>query len=398
MSICCAVVVGHICLDFIPTIESIPEGKLASLLKPGHLLITGPAVFSTGGPVSNTGLALHRLGIDTRIIAKIGSDPLGNIVRGIVEQYASSLSQGLVVDPASSTSYAIILSAPGVDRIFLHYPGANDTFGIADVDFDLVGQSRLMHFGYPPVMKRMYSQNGRELVELFRRAKQCGVTTSLDMTYPDPDAEGGKVDWRAILRDLLPYVDIFLPSFDELMFMLHRAECDRLRSVLPGGDLTGAIDVRRLEDLNAELLGMGAKVVVIKAGSRGLFLRTSGEADIRQMGHAAPEDPAAWAKRELWAACFKVEVVGTTGAGDATIAGFLSALLRGLDPYESLISAVGVGACNVEAADALSGLRSWDETQARIRAGWEHLPLMVDAPGWVEVRDGLWEKVGPRSR
>ena len=200
MSSCCAVVVGHICLDFIPTIESIPEGKLASLLKPGHLLITGPAAFSTGGPVSNTGLALHRLGIDTRLIAKVGSDPLGNIVRGIVEQFAPSLSKGLVVDPASSTSYAIILSAPGVDRIFLHYPGANDTFGIADVDFDLVSQSRLMHFGYPPVMKRMYSQNGSELVDLFRRAKQCGVTTSLDMTYPDPDAEGGKADWRAIFK------------------------------------------------------------------------------------------------------------------------------------------------------------------------------------------------------
>jgi sugar/nucleoside kinase (ribokinase family) len=100
----------------------------------------------------------------------------------------------------------------------------------------------------------------------------------------------------------------------------------------------------------------------------------------------------------LWTACFKVDVIGTTGAGDATIAGFLSALLRGLDPQETLITAVGVGACNVEAADALSGLRSWDETQARIQAGWEHLPLTVDAPGWVEARDGLWEKNGPRSR
>ena len=271
MNTCCAVVVGHICLDFIPTMEHVPEGKLASLLKPGHLLITGPAAFSTGGPVSNTGLALHRLGIDTRLIAKVGDDPLGEIVRGIVEQYAPEMSQGLVVDPASSTSYSVILSAPGVDRIFLHCPGANDTFGAEDVDYDLVGQARLMHFGYPPVMRRMYSQNGRELVNLFRRAKERGVTTSLDMTYPDPDAEGGKVDWRSILQDVLPYVDIFLPSFDELMFMLRRKDCESLRSTLPGGDLTLAVNVERLEGLSAELLEMGAKMAVIKAGSRGLF-------------------------------------------------------------------------------------------------------------------------------
>ena len=193
-------------------------------------------------------------------------------------------------------------------------------------------------------------------------------------------------------------MDIFLPSFDELMFMLHRAECDSLRSVLPGGDLTYAVNVERLEDLSVELLEMGAKVVVIKAGSRGLYLRTAGEAAMRQMGHGAPAELSAWVERELWAACFKVDVIGTTGAGDATIAGFLSALLRGLDPYEALIIAVGVGACNVEAADALSGLRSWEATQARIQAGWEHLPLTVDGPGWVKVRDGLWEKVGPGSR
>ena len=108
------------------------------------------------------------------------------------------------------------------------------------------------------------------------------------------------------------------------------------------------------------------------------------------MGNGAPENPAAWAGHEVWSACFKVTVVGTTGAGDATIAGFLCALLRGLDPLDALTSAVGVGACNVEAADALSGLRSWEDTQARIAAGWEHLPMNV--VGWEELRSGVWEK------
>jgi hypothetical protein len=49
---------------------------------------------------------------------------------------------------------------------------------------------------------------------------------------------------------------------------------------------------------------------------------------------------------------------------------------------ESLTAAVGVGACNVEAPDALSGVRTWEATQERIAAGWERHPLRLDSPGW----------------
>ena len=71
-----AVVAGHICLDMIPNLGHIPSGQFSHLLRPGRTLLVGPVGFMTGGPVSNTGLALHRLGIDTRLIAKTGADPL----------------------------------------------------------------------------------------------------------------------------------------------------------------------------------------------------------------------------------------------------------------------------------------------------------------------------------
>ncbi|MGC8782667.1 MAG: PfkB family carbohydrate kinase, partial [Anaerolineae bacterium] len=88
---------------------------------------------------------------------------------------------------------------------------------------------------------------------------------------------------------------------------------------------------------------------------------------------------------------FRVEVAGTTGAGDATIAGFLAALLRGLGPAEAVTAAVAVGACNVEAADALSGLRPWDETMRRVAAGWPRRELRLDATGWrFDAGHGLW--------
>jgi len=95
----------------------------------------------------------------------------------------------------------------------------------------------------------------------------------------------------------------------------------------------------------------------------------------------------------LWAPCFRVEVVGTTGAGDAAIAGFIAGLLRGLAPAATLTAAVAVGACNVEAADALSGIRPWDETLGRIAAGWPRRALAIDAAGWrFDAEQGLWAR------
>jgi sugar/nucleoside kinase (ribokinase family) len=385
-----AVVAGHICLDVIPGLAHLPPGKFGDLLKPGHLIISGPATFSTGGPVSNTGLALHRLGIKTSLIAKVGNDPYGMIVRQLVENYDPVLTGGLVSDPDSTTSYSVILSAPGVDRIFLHCPGANDSFGSEDVNYDLVRQARLFHFGYPPLMRRMFEGKGVELVRIFQKAKGCGSTTSLDMSFPDPGSAGGRADWPAILGKVLPFVDIFLPSFEEILFCLRREIYDDL-SAKTHGNLLDAADPGLVSDLGKQLLEMGAKIAVVKLGDQGLYVRTSGPVHLANMGAACPADIRSWADLELRSACFKVKVIGTTGSGDATISGFLSGLLRGLGPRETVTAAVGVGACNVEAADALSGLRSWEDTLDRIEAGWVKLPLVFSPPGWTTVGAGLWQ-------
>jgi sugar/nucleoside kinase (ribokinase family) len=127
---------------------------------------------------------------------------------------------------------------------------------------------------------------------------------------------------------------------------------------------------------------MGAKIVLLKLGARGAYLRTASASALEQLGRAAPSDRAAWADREMWVPCFEVEVIGTTGSGDATIAGFLSALLRDTSPEEALTMAVAVGACNVEAADALSGVQAWDATAQRIAHRWARLPAALTAPGW----------------
>jgi sugar/nucleoside kinase (ribokinase family) len=386
-----AVVAGHICLDIIPAMQSFPPGDFQKAFQPGRLIEIGDAALCTGGPVSNTGLALHRLGIPTRLICKVGVDQFGRIVRELIDSHDPALAQGILVDPRTPTSYSIIISPPDMDRIVLNNPGSNNTFSADDVDFQLVRQVALFHFGYPPIMRRMYAQSGRGLVDLFQRVKQTGVTASLDMCYPDPAGEGGRADWATILKATLPWVDIFMPSIEELLLMLHRDNFERLSA---RGSLLDQVTPALLHGLSDELLDMGVPVVVIKLGARGLYLRTAGLKTIEKMGRAAPADPAAWAEKELWAPCFHVRVVGTTGSGDATIAGFLSAMLRGLDPELALTMAVAVGACNVEAADALTGLQSWDATLDRIRAGWERLPLHLDDPAWSWDRSGkLWRMV-----
>ncbi len=383
-----AVVAGHLCLDMIPGFAGAPPARLETTFAPGRLVQVGPVSFSTGGPVSNTGLALSKLGIRTRLIAKVGDDLFGHAIQQIVAGYGAELSEGLVVDPATHSSYSVIISPPGVDRLILHHSGANDTFVADDVRYDLVAEARLFHFGYPPAMRSMFENQGAELVEVFRRAKALGVTTSLDMSLPDPSHPSGAADWRAILAHTLPHVDLFLPSIEELVFMLRRDAFDQLSRNPPTPML--------LSKLSAELLAMGAKIVGIKLGERGLYLRTGALTTLRNLGRGCPSTLAAWAQRELWSPCFQVDVVGTLGSGDATIAGFLSGLLRDLPIEATLTAAVAVGACNVEAADALSGIRPWEETMQRIAGGWVRHVLALDAAGWhFDERQQLW--VGPND-
>ncbi len=388
-----AIVAGHLCLDIIPLIAGVTPEAFRAAFVPGRLIDVGPVALSTGGAVSNTGLALHKLGVPTQLMGKIGDDLFSQAIRRLVAGHDPHLADGMIVDPQVNTAYTIVINPPGIDRIFLHCPGANETFGADDVRYELVAGAGLFHFGYPPLMKRMYSDNGTQLSSMYRRAKALGVTTSLDMALPG-NSSARNADWRTILTVTLPHVDIFLPSIEEILLMLHRETYERLRGATADGDVLSAVKPELLTDLGSELLAMGARIVGLKLGHRGFYLRTAGQPALTALGRGRPADLTRWADRELWAPCFQVAVVGTTGSGDATIAGFLAALLRDLAPEEAVNAAVAVGACKVEALDASSGIRSWEETLARIATGWPRHDLHVDAPGWQFDRShGLW--IGP---
>ncbi len=359
------IVSGHLCLDLIPGLAHV---TLQQLTIPGRLIEIGPIAMSTGGTVSNTGLALHRLGANVRLMATVGDDLLGQATIASIRARGEELSRYITVQSGQPSSYSVVLNPKNTDRILMHCTGVNSTFGLANIDFSLVSGARIFHLGYPPYLPALFRNDGAELQELYRRATATGVVTSVDMAWPDPQTPSGRVNWRKILEGTLPYVDVFLPSIDEILYMMRRHDSDAWQ-----GKILPHLTARYLRDLADELLAMGAVIVGFKLGELGIYLRTA-DAPAFQGLQRLPLNAAAWGNVELWTPAYQVQVTGTTGAGDSAFAGFLAALLHGLGPLEAIQMASAVGACNVEAVDATSGIRTWEDTQARLKAGWPTRP------------------------
>jgi sugar/nucleoside kinase (ribokinase family) len=162
-------------------------------------------------------------------------------------------------------------------------------------------------------------------------------------------------------------------------------------------DLLPQVTSEILTSISDELLNMGVAIVGIKLGEYGLYVRTSPNPErLRAMnGWASSEETiVSWTGRELVAPCFQVLVAGTTGAGDCTIAGLLASFAQEEPIERALLAAVGVGACNAERADAVSGIRPWDEIQRRIEGGWEQRNVHPNVAAEFSKRskDGLWER------
>jgi sugar/nucleoside kinase (ribokinase family) len=387
---------GHLCFDVIPSFPDTGARQIGDLLRPGKLVHVDDAAMSTGGPVSNTGIGLKILGSQVVFTARVGADDFGRMTMERLRH--SGNADGIRVMKGASSSYTVALAPPGIDRIFLHNPGTNDDFGPEDLKPSLIAQCRHFHFGYPPLMRRMYANEGRELQKIFQIAKDAGATTSCDMALPDPASHAGKAPWKKILTRILPYVDIFLPSVEEMLFMLEREVFLKLKEQHRGSDL---LDVLKAEDysrLAGKLLELGSKMTSLKAGRRGFYFRTQEQHTFKGLGAARPGNPANWSARELWCPAFLCrKVASATGSGDSAIAGFLHAYLKGLDLEPSLKIANCLGWQNIQVLDAISGIHDWKGTQADLRRNmpFEELAL-AKAPGWSwDKKFKLWH--GPND-
>ncbi len=357
-----AVVAGYLGVDIAP---GFPAGRpaipAAELFRPGKLIETAGLTFSLGGVVANTGLAMKRFGQRVELMGCVGCDSLGDIVLAELKRHQAA--RGIRKSRRAGTAYGIVVAPPGMDRIFFEDPGYNAVFTAKDIDFKTVAQSRLFHFGYPPLMQKLWAADGAELRQLFQQVRRLGVATSLDLTLPDSASPAGKANWRKILAGTLPFVDIFVPSIEEILFMLEPEQYTRILAQAADRDMVEVIPQELCESLAARVLATGVKVVMIKAGHRGAYIQTG---DIAKLNSTtALKLPAAnWSQRKLWVQPFPADprrIQNACGAGDCAIAGFLTAVLQGVEIEKAAQYAMLAGRDNLYGRDAFSGLSDWKE-------------------------------------
>jgi sugar/nucleoside kinase (ribokinase family) len=371
-------VAGHLCIDIIPLFPNSESKNISDIMRPGKLVNVGDAKISTGGPVSNTGFNMKTLGNKVCFCACVGDDILGRLTVDLLK--ASGNAEGIHALNDKTSSYTVVVAPPGIDRIFLHNPGTNDHFGPENLDVKLIQQCRHFHLGYPPLMARMFANEGKELAEIFKIAKESGATTSCDMTLPDPSSPSGKVSWRKILENVLPYIDIHVPSIEETFYMLYPKEFLKMKA----------------EHNNAELIDY-ITPKTLKSGHRGFYVKTASKDTFKGLGAAKPGDSDNWANRELWIPAYQVEnFSAATGSGDSSIAGFLTGFLKGLTIEDSLKYAACLGYQNIRVLDAVSGIKTWDETTSMIQRDMPMIDTNIKGDGW-KFHDNFKLWAGPKD-
>ncbi len=393
---------GHLCLDLIPAFTLKEKvDSINAVLVPGKMINMGDCVVVGGGPVTNAGVSIKRLGTKVELMGKVGDDDFGKLVFRWYEEHEGHF-EGLEMVKGESTSYTIAICIPGIDRFYLHHCGANDTFGYGDVNFDIVKRAKAFLFGYPPWMKKLYENNGAELTKILKEVKKLGTTTVLDLSLPDTESEAGRKDWKAILTDWIPLTDIMVPSAEEIFFFLEKDKFLAKKKALgPRDTVLDHLSATEISATAKKMLDLGCGVAMVKCGSRGLYLRTAGKERLKKFGAARPADLDNWADRELWFPVYQEEkFVGALGSGDAAIAGFLSAFVRGHTVESCLRYGNAAGSMNVTVPDGLTWNKGFADLTRRIKAGWKTKEMRIDEPGWKSEREfwagpnnkGKWEK------
>jgi sugar/nucleoside kinase (ribokinase family) len=260
---------------------------------------------------------LRTLGTQVGFISKTGGDPLGKIATERLSTAGVDISRMKQGVGKTSTGLTVVLPQPQ-HRYMLTYPGTMFEMQYSDIDLDYLRSARHFHLSSFFLHRALRPQ----ILNLFRQAKEAGLTTSLD-TNDDPENK-----WAEDLMEVLKYVDVFLPN-DREAKKIARTE-----------DLSQALNV---------LAGL-AKVVVVKRGSGAAICRKGDE----QWSQTPPS----------------VKMVDDIGAGDTFDAGFIHLYLLGAKLEDCLAFASIAAAYSVTKEGGTEAFRDRSGLFSFIRQQW----------------------------
>lgn len=344
------VIAGSLVLDILPVFQQ--KVTADKLLAEGKVTECQGMSIYMGGEVGNTGLAMHRLGEPVYLISKTGDDGAGFLIREMMKKEA--VPSLILTEPKVPSTASIALAVPGRDKSTIHSRGASQTFVSDDIRREMFEGADWFHFGYPTSMRTLYEQEGAEFIKLLKKVRQYGVGISVDMSLPDLNTDAGKTDWRPVLKKALPYIDIFMPSIEEAVFLFMHQKYRELAEQYRGRDMTEILEEDLILEIANQALEMGAKAILLKCGKRGMVFKS------RKFCPWGID----WSERELWCTPYKaVEIRSATGAGDTAIAGFLSTLKHGGTPEQALDMAAFTALKCLESYDTVSGIKTYQEME-----------------------------------
>ncbi len=235
-----------------------------------------------GGAPANVAVACSKLGKTSAFIGKVGDDPFGHYLEGVLRAQGV-ITRGLRFDVSARTSLAFVVKKDehSADFLFYRNPGADMLLSVEDLDTEVLSSTSIFHFGSISLIHESYREATWEAI---RQARRGGAHISFDVNYRSvlwPDAHTA----LSAIRSLVPEVDILKVNHEELKL------------------LTGTDDVWRGGPI---LLGDNTQLLVVTMGHKGSYFLT-------------PKD-------EGFVPAFTVKTVDSTGSGDAFMAGVLSAL------------------------------------------------------------------------
>jgi 2-dehydro-3-deoxygluconokinase len=297
---------------------------MAVLRGPGPLRLGGALELSVAGAEANVAIGLARLGHQVGWVGRVGADEPGELVRRTLRAEAVDVS-GVMTDPARPTGLMLAERRIGdLVRVTYYRSGsAGSRLSPADI-LPRIGEGvRLLHL---TGITAALSETARQCVtDAAARAREAGVAVSVDVNYRArlwTPAEA-----RDTLLPLTGQADIVFASADEL-------------AMLAGHD--------DLQVAAQEMLARGVGQVVVKRGADGATAYADGATV------SVPARP--------------VTVADVVGAGDAFVAGYLSARLDGAAAADCLDRAT------VTAAFAIARNGDWEGLPTRAELALLDLP------------------------